>query len=114
MLFSLRTLRRYASRNRIRSTVPTPTVATNKSAHTPVITNPTGNIPNVLPGSTKPCFCEAAEGDVDDDPFACLSANTPFTKDAAVEDTLVLTVLSSLAVPERVIVGMRRARADVL
>lgn len=93
-------------------------MATNKSAHTPVITNPTGNIPNVLPGSTKPGFGVAAKeaigGDVDDDAFVWLSANAPFTKDASVEDTLVVTGLSSLVVPERVIVGIRRARADVL
>lgn len=93
MVFSLLTRLRYASRNRIRSTVPAPTMITNKSAHTPVITNPTGNIPSVLPGSTNTWFVAAAAGrpeeegfgfgegeevDGDDDALVCTSsANMP-------------------------------------
>lgn len=122
MLISLLTRRRYASRNRMRSTVPTPTITTNKSAHTPVMMKPTGKMPRVLPGSTKAWFCTAAPegvgGEVDDDDeddaLVWSSAKAPCTKDASLEDTVVVTAWPSWSVPERVMVGTRRSRAEAL
>lgn len=104
----------------MRSTVPTPTIVTNKSAHTPVMMKPTGKMPRVLPGSSKalfwPAVPEGVGGEVDDDDDALVwsSAKTPCTKDASLEDTVVVTALPSWAVPERVMVGTRRSRAEAL
>lgn len=49
-VLSLSSLRRYASLNRIRSTVPKPITTTKEKVHIIEITKPTGNIPNVRPG----------------------------------------------------------------
>ena len=64
-VLSLSSLRRYASLNRIRSKVPKPMTRTKKKVHIIVMTNPTGNIPNVRPGiknSVVPAADDCAEG----------------------------------------------------
>ena len=67
MVLSLFSLRRYASLNRIRSKVPNPMKTTKKNVHIIVITKPTGNIPNFLPGiknsDDPPDDCAAGPGE---------------------------------------------------
>lgn len=62
-VLSLSSLRRYASLNRIRSKVPKPMTRTKKKVQIMVITNPTGNIPNVRPGIENSVVAPAADDD---------------------------------------------------
>lgn len=90
--------------------MPYPTVATNRTVQTLVMTRPTGKMPRVRPGRTKVAAFAAADdvgapGDVDD---ADLIAKMPLTKDASLDDSSVLTACPSLSVPVRAIRGIRR------
>lgn len=103
----------------MRSTVPAPTTATNRKAHTLVIIKPTGKIPNVLPGITKCGACAAAlEGGVGVglvvEVFVLTSANTPLTNDVLLGEIFVVIGLPSFDVPERAMVGTKRERAERL
>ena len=55
------TLRLYASRNRILSIVPYPTVRRNSSVQQPVMIRPVGKMPKVRPGNTKAAALAAAD-----------------------------------------------------
>ena len=93
----------------MRSTVPYPTVATNSIVHTLVMMRPTGKIPRVLPGSAKVAALAAAEAvallpEVDVTPG---NANMPLTKDASLDDSIVVTDFPLGSVPVRVIRGVK-------
>ena len=54
------TLRRYDSRNCILPNVPYPTTQTKMNVQTPVMMNPIGKIPKVVPGNTNTAALAAA------------------------------------------------------
>lgn len=122
-VLSLSSLRRYASLNRIRSTVPKPITTTKEKVHIIEITKPTGNIPNVRPGIKN--SVDPADDCVDglDEPpgltdegeaLVWLSAKAPFRNDASWGEICVLSSAPSLVVPEREMVGIKDESIEAL
>jgi len=103
--------RRYCSRNWIRPTVPKPTARNSPPVHAQVMTRPVGKNASLVPGSTNGVAAAAeaeafAAGEVVLAVLAC--AKTPLTKEASVEESVVVTWLVFGEVAVRTMEGIRR------